>query len=216
MIKEIWDLATSPGVLPVSLLIACMVAFWIVCMIGSLDFDMIGIDFGEGGADSGQGGSLFGGSLRWLFRFIHGDLIPLPALASLVLVFEWICIMLGNHYWNPDGELKRAVIIAAWALIPSVILTKVAGFFLRPLFVILRGTEGEAKPVIGRMGRVRSKVLDAELGQVEVEDPEVPLLINARLAPGSTPLSKGDQVIVESHDKDRDTYLVKHQSTHNP
>ena len=47
-------------------------------------------------------------------------------------------------------------------------------------------------------------------GQVEVEDPEVPLLINARLAPAADPLSKGDLVVVESHDKDRDVYYVKH------
>ncbi|MEP4077910.1 hypothetical protein [Haloferula sp.] len=209
MIKELWDLATSPGVLPFSFLLGCMVAFWVVCMIGSLDFDIIDIDFSEGGADSGQGGTLFGGTLRWLFRFVHGDVIPLPALASFLLVFEWGCIMLGNHFWNPEKDLERAMVIAGWSLIPSFVLTRTVGFFLRPMFVILRGTEGEAKPVIGRHGKVRSKILDARSGQVEVEDPEVPLLINARTAADADPLYKGDPVVVASHDRDHDTYLVE-------
>jgi hypothetical protein len=210
LIKEIWDLAMSPGVLPFSLLLGPMVLFWITCFIGTLDFDFIGVDFGDGGVDSGDGGTLFGGSIRWLFKFMHGDVVPLPALASFMLVYEWGGTMLGNYFWNPTEDLKTAAIVAAWALIPAVGFTKMTGSLLRPMFFALKGTEGEAKPVVGRQGRVRSGVLDEISGQVEVEDPEVPLLINARLLPGSAPRSKGDLVVVESHDKERDVYFVKH------
>jgi hypothetical protein len=210
LIKEIWDLAMSPGVLPFSLLLGPMALFWITCFIGTLDLDFIGVDFGDGGADSGDGGTLFGGSIRWLFKFIHGDVVPLPALGSFLLVYEWGSVMLGNHYWNPDEDLKQAGVIAVWSLIPAFILTKMTGAMLRPMFYALKGTEGEAKPVIGRKGRVRSKTLDESSGQIEVEDPEVPLLLNARLAPGTEALSRGDLVVVESHDKERDVYFVNH------
>lgn len=199
----------SPGVLPFTLLLGPMALFWMVCFIGTLDFDFIGIDFGDGGADSGDGGTLFGGSIRWLFKFVHGDVVPLPALGSFLLMFEWGCVMLGNHFWNPSMDIKLAGVIAAVSFIPAVGLTKFTGFMLRPMFEALKGTEGQAKPVVGRNGVVRSGSLDETSGQVEVEDPEVPLLINARLAPGEPPLSKGDQVVVESHDMDRDVYLVK-------
>lgn len=209
LIKEIWDLSTSPGVLPFTLLLGPMALFWMVCFLGTLDFDFIGVDFGDAGMDSGDGGTLFGGSVRWLFKFVHGDVVPLPALGSFLLVFEWGCVMLGNHFWNPDEQIKQAAIIAAVAFVPAVGLTKFTGLMLRPMFEALSGTEGQAKPVIGREGRVRSGVLDEASGQVEVEDPEVPLLINARLTPGGIPLSKGDRVIVEDHDKDRDIYHVK-------
>ena len=180
------------------------------CFIGTLDFDFIGVDFGDGGTDSGDGGTLFGGSIRWLFKFVHGDVVPLPALGSFLLIYEWGGAMLGNYYWNTAGDLKQAGVIAAWSFIPALLLTKMTGFFLRPMFIALKGTEGEAKPVIGRHGRVRSGTLDESAGQIEVEDPEVPLLLNARLLPGAEPLSRGDQVIVESHDKERDVYFVKH------
>ena len=209
LIKEIWDLSMSPGVLPFTLLLGPMALFWMICFIGTLDFDFIGVDFGDGGVDSGDGGTLFGGSIRWLFKFVHGDVVPLPALGSFLLMFEWGCVMLGNHFWHPDLDLKQAGIIAAVSFIPAIGLTKFTGFMLRPMFKALRGTEGQAMPVVGRKGRVRSGVLDETSGQVEVEDPEVPLLINARLAPGEHSLSKGDQVVVERHDKQRDLYFVK-------
>ncbi len=207
--KEIWEVATSPGVLPLTLLLGPMVLFWAVCFIGTLDFDFIGVDFGDGGADSGDGVTLFGGTVRWLFRFVHGDEVPLAALASFFLTYEWGGAMLGNLFLNPAAELGTAGWIALGASVPALLLTKLTAHALRPMFRVLRGTEGEAKPVIGRRGRVRSRVLDARSGQVEVEDPEVPLLINAQLAPAAPALSRGDRVVVVSHDRDRDTYRVE-------
>lgn len=206
--KEIWDLATSSGVVGFTLLLGPMALFWIACFIGTLDFDFIGVDFGDGGIDSGDGVTLFGGTVRWLFRFVHGDDVPIMALASFLLVFEWGGVMLGNYFWNPDEDLRQAGFIAAGAFVPALLLTKFTGLALSPMFRILKGTEGEAKPVIGRHGHVRSRVLDDRSGQVEVEDPEVPLLINARIASNEEALVRGDRVIVKSHDGDRDTYLV--------
>lgn len=214
--KEIWDLATSPGVVVLTLLLGPMALFWIACFIGTLDFDFIGVDFGEGGVDTGDGVTLFGGTVRWLFRFVHGDEVPVAALGSFLLVFEWGCVMLGNHFWNPDENLKQAGIIAAVSLVPALFFTKFTGLCLSPMFRILKGSEGQAKPVIGRQGRVRSGVLDDRSGQVEVEDPEVPLLINAHVASGAEALVRGDLVVVESHDADRDTYLVTLTPDPNP
>ena len=215
VVKELWDLATSPGVVGFTLLLVPMALFWVACFIGTLDFDFIGVDFGDGGVDSGDGVTLFGGTVRWLFRFVHGDEVPIVALGSFLLVFEWGCVMAGNHLWNLEEDLQRAGVIAAAAFVPALILTKLTGFLLSPMFRILKGTEGEAKPVVGRHGRVRSRVLDDRSGQVEVEDPEVPLLINAHVAAGAAALVRGDHVVVASRDADRDTYLVTLLPDHN-
>ncbi|GAA5480823.1 hypothetical protein [Haloferula sargassicola] len=209
MIEEIWNLAISPGVLPLSILLIPMALFWVTCLIGSFDFDFIGFDGGEGGFDSGDGGDLVGGSMRWLFRFFHGDEVPVAALLSFLLVYLWGGAMLGHYFFPPGNDGVEAAKLDAWALLPALVLTKLTALALRPMFISLRGLEGEAKPVLGRAGRVRSRVCDASAGQVEVEDPESPLLINARLAPGAEPLSRGTRVMVESRDPDRDVYLVK-------
>ena len=104
-----------------------MALFWIACFIGTLDFDFIGVDFGDGGTDSGDSGTLFGGSVRWLFKFVHGDVVPLPALGSFLLVYEWGCVMLGNLYWNPTEDMKQAGIIESAVFEPIEWTTSVAG-----------------------------------------------------------------------------------------
>jgi hypothetical protein len=187
-----------------TLLLGPMLLFWIASFLGALDFDFIEFDTGE----SGDGVSVFSGTTRWLLRMVHGDDVPVSALFSFLLLFGWGCVMLGNYLFNPDENLARAGVIAAASLLPALIMTRFAGLCLSPFFRMLRGAEGQAKPVIGRCGKVRSGVLNAESGQVEVEDPEVPLLINAHLAKSSRPLVRGDLVTIVSHDPKRDAYLV--------
>lgn len=205
--REIWDLATSPGVVLFTLLLGPMLLFWIASFLGALDFDLLGIELGDAG-DSGDGVGVFNGTTRWLLRMVHGDDVPVSALFSFLLLFEWGCVMLGNYLFNPEEDLLRAGVIVLASLLPALILTRFAGLCLSPFFRMLRGSEGQAQPVIGRCGTVRSGVLDSESGQVEVEDPEVPLLINAHVAKSSRTLVRGDLVTVVSHDKERDAYLV--------
>jgi hypothetical protein len=55
---------------------------------------------------------------------------------------------------------------------------------------------------------VRSGVCDEHSGQVELDDPESPLLVNARVAEGLSPIPRGTRIVVVSHDSLRDFYLV--------
>ena len=191
------------------MLLAPVALFWLFCILGALDFDIIDLDLdADGGSDSGDGFSLFGGITRWLVSFVHGDAVPIAVLLSLLVVYQWGGVMLGNHFWDIEGSFFLAALIAAIVFIPATLLTRYTGQLLIPVFRVLHGDEGEAEPVIGRRGRVRSRVLDSKSGQVEVEDPEVPLLINARLADFAQPLLRGDSVIVEKYEKESGTYLV--------
>ncbi|MBK1828187.1 hypothetical protein [Haloferula rosea] len=178
------------------------------CFLGALDFDFLNIDAGDAGIDGVEDVSVLDGATRWLRRLVYGDDVPVSALFSFILIFEWGFVMLGNYFFNPDEGMIRAAIIVVAALLPALVLTRLTGLCISPFFKILRGSEGQAKPVIGRCGKVRSRTLDARSGQVEVEDPEVPLLINAHVSKTSKPLVRGDLVTVVSHDTDRDTYLV--------
>lgn len=208
VVIEIWKLAISPGVLPLTILLVPMALFWVSCMLGAFDFEFLGFDGGEGGFDSGDGGDLIGGSMRWLFRFMNGDVVPLAAVLSFLLIFEWGAVMMGHHFFPTGGDLKQTAWIYLLGLAPAVLLAKLTTQALRPMFATLRGLEGEAKPVVGRAGKVRSRTCDEHSGQVEVEDPESPLLINARTPSGVPPLPRGARVVVTSHDSGRGIYLV--------
>ncbi len=205
---EFLKIAISPGVLPLTLLFIPMGLFWLSSMIGAIDLDFF--DFsGDGGFDSGDSIEITGGSLRWLARFIGSEYAPIPATLSIFLVFEWGAVMLGHMHWIQDATWKQSFMIAGAGLVPALVCTKLTTMALRPYFRGLRGLEGQAVPIIGRIGKVRSRVCDSASGQVEVDDRESPLLINAHLATDAEPLVRGDTVVVVSQDENRDTYLVK-------
>ncbi|WP_184015186.1 hypothetical protein [Haloferula luteola] len=209
MFVEIWHLAMRPGVIPLTLMLIPMGIFWVSCLLGSLDFDFLSFDGGEGGFDSGDGGEWLGGTVRYLFRYFHGDQVPVAALLSFLLVYEWGAVMVVHSLKEEVPGAADSWWIALACLVPALALTKLTSRLLSPMFANLRGAEGLAAPVIGRIGFVRSRECDEHSGQVEVQNSEAPLLINARLAPGQLSLPRGTRVVVRDHDPVRGTYLVQ-------
>jgi hypothetical protein len=205
---EIIKLAISPGVLPLTILLVLMGLFWMICLLGAIDLDFFTFDGDGGGFDSGDGRGLASGSMRWLVRYLNGDVVPLAAVLSLLLIYQWCAVMLGHHFRHPGGDVGAILVIHGVGLVPAFVCTSLSTRLIRPLFAALQGKEGEAKPVVGRSGRVRSGVCDEHSGQVELDDPESPLLVNARVAEGSSPIPRGTRVVVVSQDSLRDFYLV--------
>ena len=206
---DVIKIAISPAVLPLTLLLGLMGLFWLGCLVGALDFDFLGFDGGDGGFDSGDGGGFADGATRWLIRFVDGDLVPVPAVLSFLLVYEWSAVMLAHWIRQPVGGWGEHAMIYGLGLLPALALTKGTTRLMRPMFATLRGLEGEAKPVLGRTGRVRSGICDADSGQVEVEDPESPLLINARTVPGGAPIARGKRVTIQDFDVRKGVYFVQ-------
>jgi hypothetical protein len=212
VVIEILKLAISPGVLPLTILLVLMGVFWMTCLLGALDFDIFTFDGGEGGFDSGDGRGLASGSMRWLVRYLNGDVVPLAAVMSLLLIYQWCAVMLGHHFRPPGRDTGAILLLHGIGIVPAFFLTSFSTRLMRPLFAALQGTEGEAKPVVGRGGRVRSGVCDEHAGQVELDDPESPLLVNARVAEGCPPITRGTRITVVGHDSLRDFYLVTSHS----
>lgn len=204
---EILKLSVSPGVIPLSILLVMVGFFWIMCAIGAFEFDIFTFDGGDGGFDSGDSRGLASGSNRWLIRFLNGDVVPVSVILSLWLVYQWCFAMIGHHVRPPDG-IVGVLTLHGVGLLPAVALTKLTTRLLRPWFRVIQGKEGEAKPVVGRLGWVRSGVCDEFSGQVEVDDPESPLLINARARAGVSPIPRGARVLVDEHHPDSGFYHV--------
>lgn len=216
--KELWELAISPGVLPFSLLLIPIALYWVFCLLGFLDLDFLDFDLDfdadvdvdvDGAGEGNHGGGVFSGMVQGALRFMNATDVPLMAVLSFLFIFLWGLAMAGNHLFNPDSGEFVASMIGLGSLVGAVFLTKWLTAPMKPFFRTLKGTEGESKPVVGRTGTVRSRVIDEHSGQVEVEDPEAPLLVNARLSPGSDALARGAKVLVYQHDAERGIYLVR-------
>ena len=204
--KEIWNLALSPQVLPLTILLVPVALYWLLNMLGAVDLDVLDVDVDtDGPDDNGFLGNFFQGALR----MVNATDVPVMIVLSILAILLWACTMIGNLWFNASQSGLTGGVIVVASLVASVILTRFAVAPLKPFFRLIRADDEKHPPVIGRTGIVRTAAVDERGGQVEIENKEAPLLLNARLAAGSTPLSRNAEVIVISHDPESGIYTVR-------
>jgi len=206
-VKEIWNLAISPQVLPLTILLVPVALYWVLNVIGVLDLEFLDADFNSDGIDNPD--TTAGQWLQGALRIVNAKDVPVMVVFSILVILLWACAMLGNLWLNPGRTGFLGGVIAIVGLVAAVILTRFVVTPLKPFFRIIRAEDEKLPPVIGRTGVVRTAVVDERSGQVEVENAEAPLLLNARLLPGAAPLSRNTEVIVISHDPLTGIYTVR-------
>lgn len=212
--KEILQLAISPQVLPLTILLVPVALYWLLNMLGAVDLDFLDVDFDTDGPDGDDGG--MGGALQSALKFVNARDVPVMIVLSFLVILLWACAMIGNLWFNAaqSGWIGGIIVIAS--LVAAVILTRFLIAPLKPFFRLLRADDEKHAPVIGRTGLVRTATIDERSGQVEVDNVGASLLLNARLNTGSAPLPRNSEVIVISHDADSGIYTVRSLSEDNP
>jgi hypothetical protein len=205
LVKEIWNLALSPQVLPLTLLLVPVALYWLLNMLGAVDLDVLDVD--SDGPDDKDG--FLGNFLQGALKMVNATDVPVMIVLSILAILLWACTMIGNLWFNASQSGLTGGIIVVSALVAAVVLTRFAVAPLKPFFRLIRADDEKHPPVIGRTGIVRTAAVDERGGQVEVENKEAPLLLNARLAAGSAPLSRNAEVIVISHDLESGIYTVR-------
>jgi len=209
-VKEIWQLAISPGVLPATLLLIPILLYWIIGALGVFNLDLDGVDptaldtNGDGATDHHDGA--FANVMGGMTRLVNAQDIPLMVILTLITIFLWSTLMVSHFLFT---NIAPSWLLALASLAGAIVLTRVATIPLRPFFLALKKDSEQHVPVIGRTGVVRTHELTDSHGQIEVPDPIGPMLLNARVKPGVAPLRKGDEVIVFEHDAARSLYYVK-------
>ncbi len=217
--KEIWELAISPQVLPFTLLLIPIAIYWLLAVIGLDDRDclLIALDTdvdvdadvsADTDVDAGHhppGAGVLHGALR----VIGATDIPIMAIMSIIIVLLWTLTMLGNLWFNPEQANMVGRIIGIAALVGAVILARIITLPLRPFFRAFKKGGTENRPVVGRTGKVRSGELTPDSGQVLIEEKGDELFLNARLMADSAPLPRGTEVLIYKYDKESGIYYVR-------
>jgi len=217
-VKEIWNLAISPQVLPLTILLVPVALYWLLNLLGAVDLDFLDVDVDldhHGGHDSHHDSShdsWFHGALR----FVNATDVPVMIVLSFLVILLWACTMIGNVWFNTQQSGLTGGIIVGTALVASVILTRFAVAPLKPFFRLIRADNEKHPPVVGRTGIVRTAWVDERTGQVEIEMQGAPLLLNARVASGSSPISRNTEILVISHDIETGVYTVRSLSDSSP
>ncbi len=206
--KEIWELATSAPVLPLTILLVPVGIYWLLSFIGAVDHDLFGVDLD--GTDGHHGHDHpFLGWMHGALRILNAKGVPVMIVLSILIVYLWGSAMLGNLWFNPDLAAGRGSLVGLGALFAALVLTRLTVTPLKPLFLLIQDDVEPAKPVIGRSGTVRSATVGPREGQVEVENSGAPLLLNARTAEGDEPIPRGAPVLVIRYEESSGIYIVR-------
>ncbi len=206
LVKEIWNLALSPQVLPLTLLLVPVALYWLLNLLGAVDLDFLDVDIDTDGPDHQDSTGTW---LHSALRMVNATDVPVMIVLSVLVILLWACTMIGNVLFNASQSGWTGGLIVIAALLAAVVLTRFAVAPLKPFFRLIRADDEKHPPVIGRTGTVRTATVDERGGQVEVASAEAPLLLNVRLAAGTSPLSRNAEVIVISHDPESGIYTVR-------
>ena len=233
---EIWRESITVYTLPATFLLGLCLVYWLFVILGALDIDAI--DFGGGhdvhadldtGSHGGSGhadlhadGELHAdahadadggletgdGWLLSIMKFFNMLDVPVMIFVSVMSLALWFFQVNLNWLLNGNGEALLGFGLLFGSFIGSMFVGKAAALALRPSFKKLN--EGE-KPieVIGMEAVVKSAQVDQKYGQIEVDKGGAPLVLNARVAEDSEPISKGTTVIVYREDQDKGIYFVR-------
>jgi len=232
---ELFQESFEPYNLPFTILLFAVAGYWIIGLLGLVDIDGIGgaegvdgidgidgidgVEGIEGGADADASGTIGddGGShghlgsafFNGMLKMIGASDAPIIFVLSLFSLLLWAMNVSGNYYFNPTESASVATIILAPVVIGAFVLTRLLVRPLRPLTRLLKDSEKDIT-IVGASGVVRSSMLGSDdFGQIESVIGDRTLLLRARLSELADPLPKGSSVLVVSHDKENEGYIVR-------
>lgn len=183
-------------------------AYWVISSIGIFDFDTdvdVDIDL-----DTDANVSIEGGIFSSILNFVNASEVPIMLVLTVLNAFMWAISLSMNEHWNPDGSLGIATLFLVVNLIISVIVTKFITKPIAPLFNSIKNDVEAALPLVGQIGKVKSRVLDHNYGQIIVERAKnAPALLSCKLSESDNALVRGDEVIVVRYDKESKRYIVR-------
>ncbi|MGH4137951.1 hypothetical protein [Clostridium sp.] len=192
---------TGVNIIPTVLLIF-IVLYWVIAIIGVLDFDFLDLDLDfdlEGGDTLGP--------LYALLAFLNAEELPFMFVFSILTLNFWIIAMLMYYLPIATGGLLNTVLLIP-AMMLSVIITKFVSF---PLKVILKYSsmqEDGGSEVIGQLCTLKSNVKNGRLGQAEIKREGASVVINVKSENTVESFHKYEVAFVIRKDIEKNMYYI--------
>lgn len=206
--------------LPLTALLGIVLLYWLMVVIGAMDFDLDLPDFGDPDPSvpdmSMDHPSSMGGAMLTAGRFLGFSQVPIAVWGSFFALFLWLFGLILNYRFNGvpgDRSLSTAALLLIPGGLSGLALTKLATLPLARLFAAMSGAATEGLEILGQTGVVTTTTLSERFGQVEINQGGAPALINARLHPGQIPLNKGDRVRILEASPEGSFYYAESVST---
>lgn len=197
-------ITTFPAIVP-TFLLAVVVLYWLLVLIGAMDLDILEMDVDldidvEGGSEG-----LAGFLVNWGLTGV-----PVSIVISMITSTVWLLTTIASSLILPlipfDGlRWVAGLIILAVLFALTIPLT---AQMIRPMRGMFRAHQAVKKgSLIGSECVVKTLSVRKDFGQGELTDGEAGLLLDI-IANEPNDIAKGDTVILIEYDENRDCYLV--------
>lgn len=197
-------LSHYPGFVP-SALIGALLVFWLLAILGLVDFEHFGPDLDlpdDGGGEHAEApGTLMA---------LGFDKLPFSIVISGIVFFWWLLTLLGVALlgqWIPLPRWISGTLLLIGALVLALPLAARALRPLKPLFVVHASANRET--IIGRSCRILTLKVDEDFGQAEVViDAGAPLNVRVCADVPNT-LTRGSTALIIEIDEHSGRYRVE-------
>lgn len=199
--RELIQIALAGINLPITLLFAVMLMYWISVIIGAMDIDIIQFDVDvELDADAdieldADADIASGGALNGMMLYFNIGAVPVTVWLSFLIFACWLLSVLETYYLNPGHHFLIALIFVIPNLIVGMYIAKFATAPLKKVFEAMAPKNTTRKSLIGQRAEVVSSTIDQNFGQIQIKTDGAPLTLNARTE-GDATIPKGQTVVI--------------------
>lgn len=228
MLDAIWNVtrvALLPINLPLTAALAAALIYWLMVLLGALDFELGGHDVdlhADSHVDVGHDAHGHAdhhhevhapGAFSAFLQFLHIGDAPMMVVLSVMALLAWAFAMLANVYLNQGNSL----LFAGALLVPNGIFTVISThYLLKPVAKFIRSLNEDAEkapPMVGQVGEVTTSEVTDKFGMALVHIKGAPVAIQIRNTRGDV-IKKGERVLVIGEDKKNNCFeVVKYNQT---
>jgi len=222
MLDAIWNVGKASSLLvnlPITAALVAAFLYWLLVLLGALDFELGGHDVDihtDGHLGGGHDADVHHdhhqeihspGAISSFLQFLHIGDAPMMVVLSAMALLAWAFAVIANVYLNQGSSL----LVASVLLLPNGIFTIVAThYLLKPVAKFIRSLNEDAEkapPMVGQVGEVTTTEVTDKFGMALVHIKGAPVAIQIRNYKGDL-IKKGDRVLVIEEDKKNHNFEV--------
>ncbi|HAN99207.1 MAG TPA: hypothetical protein DCQ98_18050 [Planctomycetaceae bacterium] len=208
----LYELAFQGVMLPITVLLLLVVAYWLLVIVGAVGLDLFDIEIEgplDGDIDGGVGaGENSGGAMTSALRFFHLGEVPFMILLSIFAVCWWTATAIGATLFGDRFSGLWSLVWIGPSLLAGLLMTKGLLLPTSKFFSSLDGSRDSQPQIVGRTCIVTSSEVTDTFGQAEVKIDGPPIIIDVRAEKGDL-FRKGDFARVAEANPVTRTYLIR-------
>jgi hypothetical protein len=198
-VGEFVDAAVSFPAVLFSVLLVVVVVYWLLVVLGTLDFDLAGGD-ADVDTDGGDGDFLDGIGLGG---------VPVTVTLSVLVVIAWFVSIVGGLALSEVDGAPRVLLgvgVLLVALFAGLLVARLAAVPLRNLYA--SGPEPSRADFVGRHCVIRTGRVTADFGQAEVTAADGSSAVIQVRQTGEHELAAGHPALIFDYDTDGEFFWV--------